>query len=152
MKGKHELAVVGLLTVLALPTWAADCSLPQFRAIQKQSRAMQRCWNHGNLTCVVNKYYAKDFVYVGNSIIKSKQALYSHYQQSFQSDPKKELPQLTYELVDCKALGKDYISSLGKYTVLDKGTSKEGYDILLWQKVNREYKIITDIPKPIKKG
>ncbi len=115
----------------------------------QQAQLMVRCWNRGDLNCVVNDFYAKDFIYVGDNIITSKKMLTQHYQNAFASSQSKNLGQLKFDFIWCRKLGADHIETIEKYNLFKNKNVNYGYDLLVWKKIAGVYKIVTDFPKQL---
>lgn len=145
------LAIFGLAISTA---WANNfntkCSNQQFLPVINRITKMNHCWNRGDVNCVVHKFYANNFTYVGNKIITTKSELIKHYQKSFQIKRSLSLGHLKLDFISCHYFGPSDISTLQKYTLISKRGVDQGYDILIWKKENTHFYIIMDFPKEIK--
>lgn len=126
-----------------------QCNAKQFQPIMKLMTDMTRCWNRGDLSCVVNKFYAKKFIYVGNEIITSKEELLKHYLSAFQNKQNASLGQLKFDIINCDYIDSNNIITLQKYILTTPKEIKQGYDVLVWKKQNSQFYITLDFPKAI---
>ncbi len=144
---KGTIATIFLVTTPTI-VLAANCSAKQFQPIMQQRNAMVSCWNHSDLNCVVNSFYADDFIYMAKKPIHTKTQLLAHYKNNFKNQKTASLGKLKLTPLYCRNLGSDYISQLLHYNLSKNGKISTGDDILIWQKIAGRYKIITDFPRP----
>ena len=126
-----------------------SCNAKQLQPIMKRMAEMTRCWNNGDIKCVV-KFYAIKFIYVGNEIITLKEEMLKHYLNVFQNKKNASLGQLKFDYINCNPINKNNIVTLQKYILTTPEGVKQGYDVLVWKKENSQFYITMDFPKAIK--
>ena len=151
---KRILFFLLLLPFFQVNAVANTCMSHSFKQVIHQQNKATQCWNNGNLACVANRFYAHQFVYMGdgNQLIKNKRALYQHYKNSFQNKKDNykshsiDLGQLSLTPLYCRQLGSSYML-IAEYKLNMDGKISLGQDLSIWQKTEGKYKMIADFPR-----
>ena len=132
-------AITIALALLAIP--AAAQNKP---AIQKLSDEWAAAFNKGNSHALAELYTEDAYVLpAGGEMVHGRQAI-----QGFWDNAMKQLGDGKLTTVDVQPLGPDAAREIGTFSFKTKGNAPEevnGKYVVLWRKMNDQWKLATDI-------
>lgn len=119
-------------------------SFAQNRDIISVMTKQSKAWNDGNLEGFMQGYWKNDsLVFIGkNGPTFGWQKTLNNYKKSYPS--KQAMGILTFSEVKVKPLGKKYCYVTGKWRLDRRDGNLQGYYTLLFEKIDHEWKIISD--------
>ncbi|MEY3538777.1 MAG: hypothetical protein RL188_194 [Bacteroidota bacterium] len=106
--------------------------------------AQEKAWNEGNIQQFMHGYWENDsLVFVGKSgLTYGYKNTLANYQKGYPD--KTYMGQLKFTILSMQPLGKNYYRIIGKWALTRTVGNLNGHYTLLLQKINGEWKIISD--------
>lgn len=131
--------IIFLLFGCTKPTFEAD----KF-AIQQVMANQERCWSRGDLDGYMDGYWKSDSLrFIGKrGVTKGWQTTFDNYKKSYPD--KANMGKLRFDLISFEPLGKNQMFVVGKWTLLREKDTLGGYYLLIWRKIDGQWKIVCD--------
>lgn len=136
-----KIAIVAITLVLSLHTQAQQ---KDKKAILDILKKQETAWNNGDLDAFMQGYWKSDsLLFIGKGGHKYGYAtILENYKKSYPN--KTYMGLFTSTVLQIKRLGKNYFFVLGKWHLKRTVGDVSGYYTLIFQKINREWVIISD--------
>ncbi len=146
---KKNLLILVLLIFSINYIFADDCEKNTYSEIQHQKNMMVDAWNKGDVDGVAS-FYKTPFVYMSkDKVLTTKKEMINHYIKSFSAakSDSLNLGQLSLNYKFCENIGDSHQIAILRYNLKLNGKTFEGDDLLMWEKVGDNYKIVVDFPR-----
>lgn len=124
----------------------------QIRKIKQSINNLVVCWNRSDVDCALGHYYGNDAIYIsktGPIFGKNDIINYFTHMLSDKKTGKINLGELKLNVLFCKKIDSTHILTLQEYHFKENDSAplREGYDTLIWEKINQDWFIIYDQPR-----
>jgi uncharacterized protein (TIGR02246 family) len=133
-----------LLTLLLLQTMSATAQSADADAIRALLRTQTEAWNRGDLEGFMQTYWKSDsLMFIGRSgVTWGWQKTFNNYRQHYPD--KAAMGTLSFDVIEVKALSKEYYHVTGKWMLQRATDAPSGYYTLLLRKMGGVWKIVSD--------
>lgn len=134
-----------VILIFFLLSFFPDYAAPDDATIIKEKLFNQAsCWNDGDIDCFMEDYWHDDsLMYIGkNGVTYGWQNTLENYKLKYPT--KKEMGQLTFNIVALEKLNKNHYFMVGKWFLKREVGDVGGHFSLLWKKVDGEWVIVAD--------
>lgn len=135
-----------LLTMIFL----ASCASTKTPGLKDKSqilsllKAQESAWNNADIDAFMEAYWNnEDMSFIGKSgVNKGWNTTKANYKKNYPTS--EHMGQLHFDIIETKPLGSKNFMVIGKFTLIRKDDQPSGYFTLIWEKIEGEWKIVSD--------
>ena len=115
-----------------------------FEQIRKILFQQEQDWNDGDIDAFMNAYWKSEELQFGgaNGITKGWQQTLNNYKRGYPD--KVTMGKLTFQISDMTRHSRKVVSLTGSWELERENDKPGGHFLLIWRKINREWKITVD--------
>ena len=115
-----------------------------FEQIKKIFYQQQRAWNNGNIEAFMQAYWNSEELQFGgaNGITKGWQQTLESYKTAYPD--RATMGKLSFQIKDLTKHSEDVVSLTGSWELERENDRPGGHFLLIWKKINGEWKIVVD--------